>query len=68
MFGYNTRENTLTIIDMTDHENPEIIGQQTYEGASYTHQGWLTEDQTHLFLGDEVQNGMPSLTDLKCHY
>ena len=54
MFGYNTRGNTLTIVDMTDHENPEIIGQQTYEGASYTHQGWLTEDMTHLFLDDEA--------------
>ncbi len=50
MFGYNTRGNTLTIIDMTDHTNPEIIGSQTYDAASYTHQGWLSEDQTHLFL------------------
>ena len=26
----------------------------TYEDAAYTHQGWLTEDQTHLFLDDEA--------------
>ena len=46
----NTRGNTLTIIDMTDHTNPEIIGSETYNAAGYTHQGWLSEDQTHLFL------------------
>ena len=54
MFGYNTRGNTLTIVDMTDHNNPAIIGADTYEDAAYTHQGWLTEDQTHLFLDDEA--------------
>ena len=50
----NTRGNTLTIIDMTDHTNPEIIGSETYNAAGYTHQGWLSEDQTHLFLDGEL--------------
>ena len=38
MFGYNTAGNTLTIIDMTDHASPEILGRQTYAAAGYTHQ------------------------------
>ena len=56
MFGYNTRGNTLTIIDMTDHFNPVIIGSQTYNAAGYTHQGWLSADQTHLFLDGKLQS------------
>ena len=63
MFGYNTRANTLTIVDMTDHNNPEIIGQQGYEFSAYCHQGWLTDDQTHLFMGDEAdenRGGLPT--------
>jgi choice-of-anchor B domain-containing protein len=51
-FAYN--ENTLTIISMADHNNPEMLSRVTYDNVYYTHQGWLTEDQTHLFLDDEL--------------
>jgi hypothetical protein len=47
-------ENTLTIISMADHNNPEMLSRVTYDNVYYTHQGWLTEDQTHLFLDDEL--------------
>ena len=63
---YNTHTpptGTLTIIDMTDHANPVIIGKQGYPHSAYTHQGWLTDDQTHLFLDDEAderRGGLPS--------
>ena len=58
----NTRGNTLTIIHMTDHTNPEIIGSETYNAAGYTHQGWLSEDQTHLFLDGEFLHSISFTT------
>jgi choice-of-anchor B domain-containing protein len=50
-FNYN--EDTLTIINVTDKNNPSLISRTGYTGASYTHQGWLTDDQAYLLLGDE---------------
>lgn len=35
-YGYN--EDTLTIYDVTDPANSEIISVTSYEGATYTHQ------------------------------
>jgi len=52
-YGYN--EDSLTIYDVTDKENPELISVTGYEGATYTHQGWVldTENQEFLILDDE---------------
>ncbi|KAJ4311804.1 hypothetical protein N0V84_010258 [Fusarium piperis] len=59
-YGYN--EDTLTIYDVTDKANvTNIISRISYEGASYTHQGWVldTQNQEFLVLDDELdeQNG-----------
>jgi len=51
-FNYN--EDTLTIVDVSDKSNMRLISRVTYENAYYTHQGWLTEDHTHLMLNDEL--------------
>ena len=52
-YGYN--EDTLTIYDVTNKANATIISRTSYEGASYTHQGWVldTENQEYLLLDDE---------------
>jgi len=47
-FAYN--ENTLTIVDVTDKTTPRMLSRVTYDNVHYTHQGWLTEDQSHLLL------------------
>ena len=31
-----------------------MIARKPYDEAFYTHQGWLTEDHTHLLLNDEL--------------
>ncbi|CAN8102650.1 unnamed protein product [Discula destructiva] len=60
-YGYN--EDTLTIYDVTDKTAPTIISRTGYTGASYVHQGWVTDTQwqTRLLLDDEwdeeKQNG-----------
>lgn len=43
-------------MDVTDKKAPIIISKTPYVGASYTHQGWVTNDQwmTHLLLDDEL--------------
>lgn len=56
-YGYN--EDTLTIYDVTDKDGPNassIISRTTYEGASYTHQGWVTDPewQEYAIMNDEL--------------
>ncbi|PLN79669.1 hypothetical protein BDW42DRAFT_172478 [Aspergillus taichungensis] len=52
-FNYN--EETLTIVDVTDKAKPVQISKTPYEGAAYTHQGWLaTADMKYLLLDDEL--------------
>eukprot|EP00604_Paraphysomonas_vestita_P003274 CAMPEP_0174820390 /NCGR_PEP_ID=MMETSP1107-20130205/4198_1 /TAXON_ID=36770 /ORGANISM="Paraphysomonas vestita, Strain GFlagA" /LENGTH=426 /DNA_ID=CAMNT_0016035649 /DNA_START=240 /DNA_END=1520 /DNA_ORIENTATION=+ len=51
-FNYN--EDTLTIVDVTDKQNIRLLARQGYDGATYTHQGSLNPEQTHLFLNDEL--------------
>jgi choice-of-anchor B domain-containing protein len=53
-YGYN--EDTLTIYDVTDKANSSIISITSYEGATYTHQGWVLDPnwQQFLLMDDEV--------------
>ncbi|XP_062510156.1 uncharacterized protein LOC134186259 [Corticium candelabrum] len=51
-FCYN--EDTLTIVDVNDKSNLVMLSRVPYSQNYYTHQGWLTEDQSHLLLDDEL--------------
>ena len=51
---FNSNEDTLTIVDVTDKANPVQISRTGYDGASYSHQGWLTADGRHFLMGDEA--------------
>ena len=58
-FGANGT--ALSIADVTDRENPVAIARGEYPNVGYAHQGWLTEDHRHFFMGDEldeVQGGV----------
>ncbi len=62
-FGFN--EDTVTIVDVTNKGAPTMISRTGYPGVGYTHQGWLTEDQLFLLLGDELDEeelGHPTRT------
>ena len=57
--------NKVVIVDVTDKENPQRVNTITYENGGYTHQGYLSEDHTYFFLGDELDElrfGSPSQT------
>jgi choice-of-anchor B domain-containing protein len=51
---FASNENTLTIVDVTNKANPQMLGRETYPGVGYTHQGWLTEDHAQFLLDDEL--------------
>ena len=48
-----SNESFVTIVDVTDKNNPQLIADISYTNDSYTHQGWFTEDLTYFILGDE---------------
>lgn len=50
----NSNEDTFTIVDVTDKSDPVMLSRTGYDGAAYTHQGWLTEDSGHFLMGDEI--------------
>lgn len=51
---FNSNEDTLTIVDVTDKSNPTMISRTSYSGVGYTHQGWLTQNQRSFVLDDEL--------------
>ncbi|KAK8079678.1 hypothetical protein PG997_007496 [Apiospora hydei] len=55
-YGYN--EDTLTIYDVSDKKDSKIISRTSYEGATFTHQGWVNDlnwqgIEEWLFMDDE---------------
>lgn len=62
---FSANEDTITIYDVTDKSAPRRLARVTYEGATYTHQAWLTKDHNHIVVSDELDEGrlgVPSTT------
>ena len=62
---FNSNEDTLTIVDVTDKGEQVQLSRTGYGGSAYTHQGWLTEDQRYFLVndeGDEVAFNHPTRT------
>jgi len=51
-FGSN--EDEVVILNVTDKNNITNISTISYTNIGYTHQAWLTEDETYLIMGDEL--------------
>ena len=51
-FGAN--ETALSIADVSDKGNPVALAMMSYPKVSYSHQGWLTEDQRYFYMNDEL--------------
>ncbi len=54
-------EDRIAIIDMSDKSGPKsqltgpsVLSIRDYEGRSYAHQGWLTEDHAYMASNDET--------------
>ena len=56
-FNSNAKSNpsvdTFSIVDVTNKATPRRLSTQTYSGARWIHQGWLTEDQRFFLQNDE---------------
>ncbi len=51
----NYNEDTITVVDVTDKDNPMQLSRTTYPAAQYTHQGWfLSDNHTYLVMNDEL--------------
>jgi len=48
-----SNENSISIADVTDKQNPKALSRATYPNVAYAHQGWFTEDHKFFFLDDE---------------
>ena len=47
-------ESQVAIVNISNKDNPVAIASFGYSSLAYTHQGWFTEDQRYLILGDEL--------------
>jgi choice-of-anchor B domain-containing protein len=51
---FNSNEDTLTIVDVTNKDAPREISRTPYSGSGYTHQGWLSPNHQVFVLNDEL--------------
>jgi choice-of-anchor B domain-containing protein len=61
----SSNEDHVEIADVTDKSAPLTISVSTYAQLGFVHQGWLTEDQRYLLVGDELDEasfGVPTRT------
>lgn len=56
-FNGGSQDTGLSILDVTDKSNIQSLSQVSYPGNEYSHQGWLSEDLTRFYLGDELDEG-----------
>ena len=59
---FTSDEDALGIVDLTSKQNPVPLGVGTYPTSRYVHQGWLTEDHSYFYQGDEQDEGSYSGT------
>ena len=52
-----SNENSISIADVTDKQNPKALSRATYPRVAYAHQGWFTEDHKYFYLDDEGDEG-----------
>jgi len=51
---FNSNEDSMTIVDVTNKASPVTISINPYAGSAYTHQTWITDDHTYVLLQDEL--------------
>ena len=59
--------NVVSVVDVTDKDDPELLSRGTYTPTGYSHQGWLTDDHRYYLHNDEFNElitGSGSLTHI----
>lgn len=44
----------LSVVDVTDKDNIQVLSHYEYPNGSYSHQGWLSDDGRYFYLNDEL--------------
>ncbi|MBT3479682.1 MAG: choice-of-anchor B family protein [Candidatus Marinimicrobia bacterium] len=52
--AFSSNETALSIADISDKANPQIISKFDNAQFGYFHQGWLSQDQKFFFVNDEL--------------
>jgi choice-of-anchor B domain-containing protein len=63
--GFPPDPNTVSIVDVSDKSNPIPLSREEYPNDGYSHQGWLTPDQSYFLHNDEldeVNHGLNTTT------
>lgn len=50
----SANETAVSVADVTDKDDPVAIAHASYPAVGYAHQGWLTDDHRHYYMGDEL--------------
>ncbi len=58
---FAANEDILTLVDVTDKQNPALLGQALYPNIGYAHQGWLSADHRFFFANDEADESIYGL-------
>lgn len=58
-------EDTVTIVDVTNKQNPVMVARVPYARSSYTHQGWLDDNHDYFVFGDEYDEAYSFFSELK---
>ncbi|MFT7484564.1 MAG: choice-of-anchor B domain-containing protein [Candidatus Paceibacteria bacterium] len=53
-FGNGSGSTGLTILDVTNKNSIQTRAQYYYSNAGYSHQAWLSDDRSTLYLNDEL--------------
>ncbi len=51
---FSSNETALSVVDVTDKNQPVGLANATYPNAAYAHQGWLTGDHRYFYMNDEL--------------
>ena len=53
---FSSNGSSLTIYDVTNKSNPITLSSSTHQGASFIHQGWISDDHQYFYLNDETDS------------
>ena len=51
---FSSNENHVEIVDVTDKSTTLSLAMLVYPDTGFVHQGWLSEDHSHFYVGDEL--------------
>ncbi|CAM2007536.1 choice-of-anchor B family protein [Acanthopleuribacter pedis] len=61
-FNGGSTQTGLSIVDVTDKQNIQVITHYQFSNPNYSHQGWLSEDRRYFYLNDELDESRTGST------